>query len=269
MPRKLFSPPDATSLNLIQNNFTHSLRNGKKPRQKDYQSKKFSERFSVYKELFVNDILLILEEGFPQLFNILSYDYVFNLAADFIKNHPCDTPFFYEIPGEFIDYLVHERAKNIYDPKFLLELAHYQWVGLTLDIAEEELNHIGINRKIDLGNNCPVLSPLVCLLQYKFPVHKINFDYIPITPQKSYTYLVGWRDSKYNVNFMEINYFTARLIEVINNAQNSTGYDCLSQVAAEINHPNPDSVVGGGINMLKNLMRHEIIIGAFPITKEL
>ena len=57
------------------------------------------------------------------------------LVHDFYRDHRCSTPLFPELPREFIQYL-QARDAGAGDPPWLLELAHYEWVELALDLSE-------------------------------------------------------------------------------------------------------------------------------------
>jgi len=96
------------------------------------------QRMEVYRELFFNNIDSFLSSNFPVLRTILDDQQWFELSQDFFARHPCTTPYFSEIPEEFLEYLQDER-QNKTDYPFLLELAHYEWVEMALSISQEVL----------------------------------------------------------------------------------------------------------------------------------
>ena len=61
------------------------------------------------------------------------------LVRAFIDQHRCHTPYFLEISQEFVQFLMQDYRPLASDPPFLAELAHYEWVELALDIAQEVL----------------------------------------------------------------------------------------------------------------------------------
>ena len=97
------------------------------------------QRMDMYRELFFNNIEGFLSGNFPVLRKILNDRQWFALAQDFFAKHPCKTPYFSQIPEEFLDYLQNERDSSE-DLPFMLELAHYEWVEMALSIAKEERN---------------------------------------------------------------------------------------------------------------------------------
>ncbi len=63
----------------------------------------------MYRELFFNNIEGFLSGNFPVLRKILDDQQWFALVQDFFAKHPCQSPYFSEIPEEFLDYLQNER----------------------------------------------------------------------------------------------------------------------------------------------------------------
>ena len=64
----------------------------------------------------------------------------------FLHGIRCHTPLFPEIPREFLQYLQDAAADHPDDPPFALELAHYEWVEIALDLDETELTTIPADR---------------------------------------------------------------------------------------------------------------------------
>ena len=52
---------------------------------------------------------------------------------------------------------------------------------------------------------------------------------------------------------------TYRLLEIIQEQDNSNTETCLKQVAKEMNHPNPELVISGGLQILKDLAEKTIV----------
>ncbi|UJP01016.1 MAG: DUF2063 domain-containing protein, partial [Nitrosomonas sp.] len=64
-----------------------------------------------------------------------------------------------------------------------------------------------------------------------------------------------------DVRFIEINPVTARLLQLLSGDDPVPGRTALQQVAAELNHPQPDAVIQGGIEILQNLRKCHVILG--------
>ncbi len=215
-------------------------------------------RMAMYRELFFNNIDSFLSANFPVLRAILTDRQWFELGQDFFAKHVSRTPYFSEIPEEFLDFLQNERDASD-DFPFLLELAHYEWVEMALSIAKGTVvaNQLGM---ADLPYQCVRLSPLAWPLAYQYPVHQISPDFLPLTAPEQPTFLVVYRNQDDEVSFMEITPITYRLLEIIQEREGVIAADCLKQVADELNHPNPEMVMASGLEILEGLVEKSIVV---------
>jgi hypothetical protein len=219
-----------------------------------------ARRMLMYRELFFNNIEGFLSGNFPVLRTLLDDAQWFALVQDFFAKHPCHSPYFSQIPEEFLDYLQNERD-SAGDLPFMLELAHYEWVEMALSIAREE--NVDAPRDIDSLLDSPIaLSPLAWPLAYQYPVHKIAPAFLPAEAPAQPTFLIVYRDSGDAVNFMEITPITYRLLEIIQEHEQPLAQDCLKQVARETNHPDPALVIAAGLEILRELAGKTIITAA-------
>lgn len=220
-------------------------------------------RMQVYRELIFNNIAQFVRTGFPVLCGLLGAARVDRLVRDFIARHRAETPYFLEISREFLAYLQQEYEPEAGDPDYLIELAHYEWVELALDVAATELPGAGIDPAGDLLRGRPVLSPLAWSLCYTYPVHRLSPEFQPATPPPQPTYLVVYRNRADRVRFLEINAVTARLLQLLmpGSGPEMTGEQALRSVAHELGHPDPAAVVAGGAAVLVELRALEVVLG--------
>jgi len=218
-------------------------------------------RVGIYRDLLYNNVEGFIANGFPVLRSIYSDGDWHKMVRDFFAHHQSSSPYFLEISQEFLDYLQSEREPQPEDPQGLLELAHYEWVELALTVSDEDTDLNGIDPNGDLLAGHPVLSPLAWPLAYQYPVHKMGPDYLPDTPPEQPTYLVVYRNRKDEVQFLEINPVTARLINLLQENPEITGELALSQIAEEMKHPRPELVLEGGLSALQELQRYGIVLG--------
>ena len=215
-------------------------------------------RVAIYRELLFNNINGFLSSNFPVLFSLLDGPQWLALVHGFFAQHRCQTPYFSEIPEEFIDYLQNER-KHPDDLPFLVELAHYEWVEMALAISQDSLTINNVDGS-DLARQTISLSPLAWPLAYQYPVHKIAPDFIPNTAPAQPTFLVVHRNVSDDVAFMEITPMTYRLLAIIQQQTAISVADCLQQVAVESDHPNPAIIHSGGLQILQNMLAKHIIV---------
>jgi hypothetical protein len=218
-------------------------------------------RLAIYRELFFNNVAQLLGRTFPVLKRILGDDRWARLMRDYYSRHRSTTPLFLEMPREFLSYLRTERGEVEGDPPFMLELAHYEWVELALSIDERAPDLAAVEAGGDLLDGRPVLNPVHRSLAYRFPVHRLSPDYTPAQAPAEPTRLLVYRNLDDEVGFIEINVVTARLLELIADETIASGRAALVRVAAELNHPQPATVIAGGRTILEDLRARQLILG--------
>lgn len=218
-------------------------------------------RLRIYRDLFFSNIENFLSSGFPVLHALLPTARWQRLVRDFYRDHASQSPYFVEIPREFVAWLAEEFVPEEGDPPFMLELAHYEWMELVLDVSREELPASGFHPQGDLLAGVPLLSPLVCVLSYRYPVHRIGDSYQPAEPLPQPVWLLIYRDVDDQVQFMEINAVTARLVELLRQDDMKTGKMLLEQIAGELPAMDTEQVIRFGADTLERLRQRDIILG--------
>lgn len=241
----------------IQYGFARHLRDPEhEPAPADIEDR----RMEIYRGLFYRNVEGFIANSFPVLRKITPDDRWHAMIRDYFKNHQAHTPLFPKMPQEFLQYLEQERNdKN--DPPFMLELAHYEWIELAVSLDTRDLDWEGIHPGGDLLEGIPVLSPLVVLLNYRFPVHIIGPNHQPQEVPAQPTYIAVYRDRDHKVGFTELNPVSARLLALIQAESGKRGRELLESIAAELNHPRPEVVIQGGLETLRNLLQKDILLG--------
>lgn len=218
-------------------------------------------RLQIYRDLLYKNIESFISGAFPVLRKITDDDCWHAMVRDFMHRHVCHTPYFMEIAQEFIQYLQKERGEQAGDPPFLLELAHYEWVEMALDLDNLDLSAIPVCTYGSLLDNHPLVSPLAWSLAYRFPVHKIGPSLQPRRAPAEPTYLIVYRNRSDKVKFMEANAVTARMLALLSDGQQFTGAQVLDQLAVELQHPQPEDVIASGLATMEKLRELDIILG--------
>lgn len=225
-------------------------------------------RMALYQELIYTNIEDFLSNAFPVLRRISSDNNWHALVRDFIVEHRATTPLFPEMPREFLAYLENERGMREHDFPFMLELAHYEWAELALGISEESIEAHPVDDTPSLLQDIPVISPLVWLCSYRYPVHRIGPDFIPEQPGEILTHLMVYRDRNDEVGFMELNPVTSQLLQQLQQQNEKSGEQLLHEIADAIQHPNPDTVITGGLQIMQDLLQRGIILGTRTMRKK-
>ncbi len=217
-------------------------------------------RMAIYRDLIYNNIESFLSGGFPVIRSLMDAESWHLLVRGFVKDHRCHTPYFLEISQEFLLYLQGGSAFIADDLPFIIELAHYEWVELALDVSPEQLPEpsADIDLSMHLLDSNLVISPLAWRLNYTFPVHKISPDYQPLEPLSEPTSLIVYRGSDEAVHFFASNAVTMRLLQLLEDGQHSARH-ALLQVAGELAHPEPEALVAMGEGIIQQLLKLSIL----------
>ncbi|MDE0755344.1 MAG: putative DNA-binding domain-containing protein [Woeseiaceae bacterium] len=218
-------------------------------------------RMAIYRELFFNNLLNLLGQTFPVLKKLLTKDKWRSLIRQFMVNHEAQSPYFLEVPQEFVKFLETGYTLEDDDFPFLIELAHYEWVELALSVSDDKNDLTGIDQSGDLLAGIPVASRLAWAFSYQFAVHRINAKYLPREPGEQPTCLAICRNSNDDMDFMELNPVTVRLFELIGDNTSASGRDLLTTLAAEIQHPDPETLIPHGLDAMQQMLSAEILLG--------
>lgn len=210
-------------------------------------------RIGIYRDLIYNNMEGFLSSGFPVIRSLHDDRQWRALVRDFLRGHRAATPYFLEIGREFLAWLQDGREPHADDPPFLAELAHYEYVEVALTVAETPGDWRPAPEDTDLLELRPTLSPLAWLLGYRFPVHRIGPDMRPEQPSAAPHHLLVHRTREDGIAFLELNPVTARLVHLTWHNEGSTARTLLKQIADELGRADPDAVIRGGLDILKEL----------------
>jgi len=249
----------AESFKDVQNVFTQHMRD---PDNNPAPEGVEDRRIGVYRELVYNNIQSFIGNSFPVLRKITADEHWHEMLRDYISRHKAHTPLFPKMPQEFLQYLEQERGKHPDDPPFLLELAHYEWIEVALSIDTREIDLSNIDQKGDLLEGIPVLNPISVALAYVWPVHEISPMCLPEIPPNEKTYIIVYRKLDDEVGFIVLNSVSAKLVEYLQADGKQTGREILMKIAKELNHPNPEVVIQGGLDIMQGFLDKDILLGS-------
>ena len=222
-----------------------------------------ARRMAVYNELLFNNVSSLVSPCFPVTRSILGARKWKALMREFFSSHRCRTPYFRQLPEEFLQFM-QERESITGEPDFLNCLLHYEWVELSLDLSNKEPDARIIDVAGDLREGRPALTPVHMLLTYPYAVHRIGKHYQPTPAQREETCLLVFRDSSDAVRFIVLNSVSARLISLIEPGE-LTGNQAVTQVVSELHHPEPTVALEGGHAIVENLRQEGAILGTFAL----
>ena len=219
-------------------------------------------RMAIYRELFFNNLNSLLGTFFPVLRTICSDEQWLHAIREFMKVHRAKTPYFLELPEEFLAFLQNEYQTLDDEFPFLTELAHYEYAELALRVSTDDNDSAGIDPDGDMLTGTPVKSLLAWVFAYRFPVHRISKEFVPTEPAEQPTYLAIYRRSDDRVRFLELNPVTAALLDAVeNNDANLNGEDLLIKLATVVHYPDVDALIKHGSDALEEMRQLEILTG--------
>lgn len=212
-------------------------------------------RLHIYRDLIYNNIENFIANVFRVTRSILNDDSWHGLVRGFIQEHYCQTPYFLQISDEFVQYMLQVRGLREGDPAYLLELIHYEWIELALDVSTETIPDGGA-LPADWENSRPRVSPLAVCLAYQYPVQNVSVNF-PDWPMQT-TYVLVYRNRVDEVCFMAANVLTARLLFLLQTSDQNLS-EILQVIATELQYSDKNLLEKQAITLLTGLHEDSVI----------
>ena len=239
----------------VQLAFAAHIRNpSEHPKPADVEDR----RMAIYRDLFFNNVLNFLSNNFPIAQSLFDEQRWRAIVRDYFHRHAAESPYFLEIPQEFLTWLGEEPSpEGEVLPPFFLELCHYEWVELALDVSLDELPGAPPDGDAGLPEQLTV-SPLAWPLTYRYPVHEIGPRFQPEQPPAAPTFLVVYRDRDDKVRFMGSNVATHRLIELT--AGGASVEETIAVLCSELDSQPPEQIRSNAEQTIEALVRREVLL---------
>jgi hypothetical protein len=216
-----------------------------------------ARRMAIYTELLYNNIESFLLTCFPVMRKVLSKRRWDKLVRAFFATHRSHTPYFRQIPDEFLQFLQAEWTDGADYPGYLLELAHYEWIELVLSVSNRDEQAQAVDPDGDLMAGIPVLNPVLANLAYQWPVHRIR-PRAKIQPTP--THLLVFRDTGMQIRFMEQSAVSARLIKLLESGD-LTGTQAVDRLSVELGLVDPRQIQSFAEGFLGELWQAGAVLG--------
>lgn len=218
----------------------------------------------VYQELVFNNVMGFLNQCFPICKSILGEDWQ-RLGRCFFERYPTHSPYFSEIPMQFVDFLAkfdtpdaqsdwHRPKQEDYKllvPDYLAELAHYEWLELYVDTLPN------LQPKQVMTGVC--LNPTLQNCYYRYAVHEIDTDG-QATLADTFLAVLRYDDE---VGFVALNAMTHFLLEFMKNSERvfDDQDKLLRAFAASIGYDDVEGLLGFGDELFLMLKSQFILLG--------
>lgn len=224
-----------------------------------HQSEIDPRRATIYRDLVFSNLDSLLSGNFPIIRKMHSTAQWQSLVREFLRDHRCQTPLFTELGFEFVQFL-QQRQPKPEDPKWLSELAHYEWVELALYIADD-IEPV-CEQHGDLLTGIIVMSPFAWPLAYRWPVHRIGPQNTLEQQPPELTLLLARRTTEGIIVFSELSPSVYHLLELFsNNTHRLTGSDALRLLSKEVRPADLEEFLRMGTDILQKLHAQRVIVG--------
>ena len=211
-------------------------------------------RMAVYARLVYNNVESVLGNVFGPFKDLLGAAAWRTLVRDFLRRHRVESPYYGELPDEFLDYLQTDGARDL--PRFAFEFCHYAWVKYALPRAPDAPDEANDGQPI-APDAAVTLSPLAWPLTYAFPVTDIGPEHQPGAPPAKPTHLIACRNQRDEVRFIASNALTLQLLGLME--QGSLPQDAFAEIAAQVGKP-PALVEQSGLAILNRLHAQGVVV---------
>lgn len=240
-------------LQQFQRDFGRRLRD---PRRAPLPAGVPRRRMAAYEELLFNKLRSFIDRCFPVARATLGEARWQRLCRAFLRDWRCATPWFREIPREFVDYLDAGCRQPL--PAWLADLARYEWAELAVELVAVDVP--AHDPAGDLYAGRPLPNPASMLLTSPWPVQRIGPACRPRRPRP--VHLAVFRGVDDGVRFAELRPASARLLALLGQPGRPSGEAALVALAAELGCAADASYLGHGRASLDELRALGLILGA-------
>ncbi len=241
----------------VQNEFMDYIKDPANPLPKGIEPR----RMSVYRELFFNNVKGFVSNAFPVLETLYTEEQWNELIQTFFVTHDCQTPIFVEIAQEFLIFLQSEYEPKEYDPVFMLELAHYEWLELVVSVAQQQRQLKPLVSE-DIESAALSLSESAKVAQYSFDVQHISLDYQPVEPLETPRFFCVYRDQDEEVSFLRLTPLSAQVLSFIEH-EAQTSFEAIT---SWLNQAYPQmefaDIQQGCLRLLRQMAEKRIVLSA-------
>lgn len=241
----------------LQRAFTRYLRN---PERETPPAGHEERRLAIYRNAIFANVEGLMKDNYPRVREVMDETDWNTMLRDYLIRHVSISNAFVDVPLEFLNYLETERNEPA-DPAFLCELAHFEWLETLIGADERRIDLTDIDRGGDLISGVPVANPILKVVTYRFPVHVIGPEYRSTEAPSVRTRIAAYRDLDNRYGFLDLNDASARLLELVVEAEGLTGRAIFQTVARELDRTDVSALITAGCFILARMVDRGVILG--------
>jgi uncharacterized protein len=217
-------------------------------------------RLAIYRHAVYFNAERFLCDNYPRIRRVMPDAAWSTLVRDYLARHVATANAFVDVPREFLAYLEHERDAAD-DPPFLHELAHFDWLETLVGADERRIDWTTVDPDGDLLTGVPCANPVLVLVNYRFPVHAIDENYLPTEPPEQPTRIAAFRAPDNLYGYLDLNAAAARLLERVIAGAGLSGEALIDIVASELDLPDTPALRTAGGTILARMLERGAILG--------
>ena len=210
---------------------------------------------SICTQEMVKHLRDVLEPAFPVTQALLGEDMWEHAVRLFLKDAPNHTPWASTTQRAFVEHVC-ESPEMQHLPAWLQDLAHFEWLQNAVSTAPVQWPRC--DAIADVMQHPVVLNPTHVEASYEWPVHSIDTEHKPDDMQSTYVSML--RDMDDELHVFESSVFRGQLLDLLRDGQ--TGEQAFMALARWLSHPEPEAFVREGAELMAQLQREGIVLGA-------
>lgn len=133
------------------------------------------ERVQHYRRLVFNQVKNTLNQAYPITREWLNAEDWMMLIHSFFEHHDSQTPKIWQMPREFMEYVVNKDFSAKLDKPSLNDLLRFEWIEIEVHtMPDVKIKPVELNG--DYLKDTLVLAPEYSLQKLEYPVHILNAD---------------------------------------------------------------------------------------------
>lgn len=217
------------------------------------------DRLHNYRRLIYTIYWEALSDAYPIAKSILKEEQWDKMVDDFISEYACNEPQLFRMPFHLIEFAEQKSFSEVFSIPYLSDLLHFEWIEIEVHSMKdiEETSALSLKSRDDGHLD---FNPYLKLIKLDYPIHRLKDQ--NIEQLKGDYFLLVYRQKNGTVQYMELNGFTANLIEQLSlYSQDFTFLETLNKVFKGLQSNLRDELNTHAINLCISLEEKGIIRG--------
>lgn len=215
-------------------------------------------RLKHYRRLVFNNVNSSLKSAYPLTHNFLSEEKWLKAVTDFFREHVCESPQIWQMPGEFLNWLTEKDDPLLKECEFLSELLLMEWLEVELFMMED------IECEYSTQQNAQrdklLINPEHRLLAFNYPVHLKNAAEITEADKGNYYLLMHRHPSSGSIVFTNVSVFFAAMMQHLSN-ENQNINNLIQKTCTDFNLQVNDEIFKKSKEFIGKAISTQLILG--------